>query len=113
MESSGDTSSSNAVAAALLSMSLSKSSKLVGDVGSTFGLKDLSVTTAGIGDNTKVEVSASLAPKFRVKYGVGIFAPLTELTLRYNLTPRLYLQWVSSINQAVDLMYRFEFDELF
>ncbi|HDL3808314.1 TPA: translocation/assembly module TamB domain-containing protein, partial [Mannheimia haemolytica] len=113
LESSGDTSSSNAVAAALLSMSLSKSSKLVGDVGSTFGLKDLSVTTAGIGDNTKVEVSASLAPKFRVKYGVGIFAPLTELTLRYNLTPRLYLQWVSSINQAVDLMYRFEFDELF
>lgn len=113
LESSGDASSSNAVAAALLSMSLSKSSKLVGDVGSTFGLKDLSVSTAGIGDNTKVEVSASLAPKFRVKYGVGIFAPLTELTLRYNLTPRLYLQWVSSINQAVDVMYRFEFDELF
>ncbi|WP_080686604.1 autotransporter assembly complex protein TamB [Mannheimia granulomatis] len=113
LESSGDASSSNAVAAALLSMSLSKSSKLVGDVGSTFGLKDLSVSTAGIGDNTKVEFSASLAPKFRVKYGVGIFAPLTELTLRYNLTPRLYLQWVSNINQAVDLMYRFEFDELF
>lgn len=113
LESSGDASSSNAVAAALLSMSLSKSSKLVGDIGSTFGLKDLSVSTAGIGDNTKVEVSASLSPRFRVKYGVGIFAPLTELTLRYNLTPRLYLQWVSNINQAVDLMYRFEFDELF
>ncbi|MDD0823038.1 translocation/assembly module TamB [Mannheimia sp. AT1] len=113
LETSGDAGSSNAVAAALLSMSLSKSSKLVGDVGSTFGLKDLSVSTAGIGDNTKVEVSASLSPRFRVKYGVGIFAPLTELTLRYNLTPRLYLQWVSSINQAVDLMYRFEFDELF
>lgn len=110
---SDDGSSSNAVAAALLSMSLSKSSKLVGDIGSTFGLKDLSVSTTGIGDNTKVEVRASLSPKFRVKYGVGIFAPLTELTLRYNLTPRLYLQWVSSINQAVDLMYRFEFDELF
>lgn len=113
LDSSGEGSSSNAMAAALLGMSLSKSSKLVGDVGSAFGLKDLSVTTAGIGDNTKVEVSASLAPKFRVKYGVGIFAPLTELTLRYNLTPKLYLQWVSSINQAVDLMYRFEFDELF
>ncbi|HGO5822373.1 TPA: translocation/assembly module TamB domain-containing protein [Mannheimia haemolytica] len=113
LESSGDASSSNAVAAALLSMSLSKSSKLVGDVGSAFGLKDLSVSTAGIGDNTKVEVSASLSPRFRVKYGVGVFAPLTELTLRYNLTPRLYLQWVSNINQAVDLMYRFQFDRLF
>lgn len=113
LESSGDAGSSNAVAAALLSMSLSKSSKLVGDVGSAFGLKDLSVSTAGIGDNTKVEVSASLSPRFRVKYGVGVFAPLTELTLRYNLTPRLYLQWVSNVNQAVDLMYRFQFDKLF
>lgn len=110
LESSGDASSSNSMAAALLSMSLSKSAKTVGKVGSTFGLNDLSVSTAGIGDNTKVEVSASLTPKFRVKYGVGIFAPLTELTLRYNLAPKLYLQWVSSVNQAVDLMYRFEFD---
>lgn len=110
LESSGDAGSSNSMAAALLSMSLSKSAKTVGKVGSTFGLNDLSVSTAGIGDNTKVEVSASLTPKFRVKYGVGIFAPLTELTLRYNLAPKLYLQWVSSVNQAVDLMYRFEFD---
>lgn len=110
LENSGDASSNSSMAAALLGMSLSKSSKTVGDIGSAFGLKDLSVTTAGIGDNTKIEASASLAPKFKVKYGVGIFAPLTELTLRYNLAPRLYLQWVSSINQAVDLMYRFTFD---
>lgn len=110
---SGDSGSSNSMAAALIGMSLSKSSKTVGAVGSTFGLNDLNVTTAGIGDNTKVEVSASLTPKFRVKYGVGIFAALTELTLRYTLAPRLYLQWVSSVNQAVDLMYRFEFDEMF
>jgi len=110
LDSSGDTSSSNSMAAALLGMSLAKSSKTVGKVGSAFGLNDLSVSTAGIGDNTKVEVSASLTPKFRVKYGVGIFAPLTELTLRYNLAPKLYLQWVSSVNQAVDLMYRFDFD---
>lgn len=109
LENSGDAGSSNSIAAMLLSMSLSKSSKTVGKIGSTFGLNDLSVTTAGIGDNTKVEASASLTPKFRVKYGVGIFAPLTELTLRYNLAPRLYLQLVSSVNQAVDLLYRFEF----
>lgn len=113
LDNSGDSGSSNSMAAALIGMSLSKSSKTVGAVGSTFGLNDLNVTTAGIGDNTKVEVSASLTPKFKVKYGVGIFAALTELTLRYNLAPRLYLQWVSSVNQAIDLMYRFEFDEMF
>lgn len=110
LESSGDTGSSNSIAAALIGMSLSKSSKLVGGVGSAFGIRDLNITTAGIGDNTKVVVSGSLTPKFKVKYGVGIFAPLTELTLRYRLAPSLYLQWISSINQAVDLLYRFEFD---
>lgn len=110
LESSGDAASSNSVAAALIGMSLSKGSKTVGKVGSAFGISDLNVSTAGIGDNTKVVVSGSLTPKFKVKYGVGIFAPLTELTLRYRLAPSLYLQWVSSINQAVDLLYRFEFD---
>lgn len=110
LDSSGDGNANNSMAAAVIGLSLSKSSKLVGKVGNAFGLNDLNVTTAGIGDNTKVEVSASLTPKFRVKYGVGLFAPLTELTLRYNLAPKLYLQWVSSVNQAVDLMYRFDFD---
>ena len=100
----------NSIAAALIGMSLSKSSKVVGGVGSAFGISDFNVTIAGIGDNTKVVVSGSLTPKFKIEYGVGLFAPLTELTLRYRLAPSLYLQWVSSVNQAVDLLYRFEFD---
>ncbi|MDH2925518.1 autotransporter secretion inner membrane protein TamB [Nicoletella semolina] len=106
----GDTNSQNSIAAALIGLSLSKGSQLVGGVGSVFGINDLNVTTAGIGDNTKVVVSGSLTPRFKVEYGVGLFAPLTELTLRYRLAPSLYLQWISSINQAVDLIYRFEFD---
>lgn len=109
LDSAGDGSSSNSVAAALIGLSLSKSSKLVGTVGSTFGISDLNVTTAGIGDNTKVVVSGSLSPRLRVQYGVGLFAPLTELTLRYRLAPSLYLQMISNVNQAVDLLYRFEF----
>lgn len=109
LENSADAASNNSIAAALIGMSLSKSGKTVGKVGSAFGISDFSVTTAGIGDNTKVVVSGNLTPKFKVKYGVGIFAPLTELTLRYRLAPSLYLQWVSSLNQAVDLLYRFEF----
>lgn len=109
LDNTGDASSGNSVAAALIGMSLSKSSKLVGQVGGAFGIQDLNVTTAGIGDNTKVVVSGSLSPRFSLKYGVGLFAPLTELTLRYRLAPNLYLQGVSSIDQAVDLLYHFEF----
>ncbi|MBS9783704.1 MAG: translocation/assembly module TamB domain-containing protein, partial [Pasteurella sp.] len=102
--------SQNSIAAAAIGLGLSQSSKLVGNIGNTFGISDLHVTTAGIGDNTKVVVSGSLTPKFKVKYGTGIFASLSELTLRYRLAPQLYLQWVSSVNQTIDLMYKFEFD---
>lgn len=102
--------SSNSVAAALIGLGLSKSSKTVGSVGSAFGISDLNVSTEGIGDNTKVVVSGNLNSRLKVEYGVGLFAPLTELALRYRLAPNLYLQWVSGINQAVDLLYRFEFD---
>ncbi|WP_301098333.1 translocation/assembly module TamB domain-containing protein [Otariodibacter sp.] len=110
LENSGEAGSNNSIAGALIGMGLAQGSQTVGDVGSAFGISDLSVSTAGIGDNTKVVVSGNLTPKFKVKYGVGIFAPLTELTLRYRLAPSLYLQWISSINQAVDLLYQFEFD---
>lgn len=109
LENSDDAASGHSVAAALIGMSLSKGGKTVGKLGSAFGIDDFNVTTAGIGDNTKVVVSGSLSPRFKVKYGVGIFAPLTELTLRYRLAPSLYLQAVSSLNQSVDLLYRFAF----
>lgn len=46
----------------------------------------------------------------QVKYGMGIFDSLATLTLRYRLMPRLYLQAVSGMNQAVDLLYQFEFN---
>ncbi len=110
LKNSGETGSQNSIAAAAIGLGLSQSSKLIGNIGNTFGISDLNVTTAGIGNNTKVVVSGSLTPKFKVKYGTGIFAALSELTLRYRLAPQLYLQWVSSINQTVDLMYKFEFD---
>ncbi|MDG6882360.1 Family of uncharacterised function (DUF490) [Phocoenobacter uteri] len=110
LENSSEAGSQNSIAAAAIGLGLSQSSKLVGNIGNTFGIHDLHVTTAGIGDNTKVVVSGSLTPKFKVKYGTGIFAALSELTLRYRLAPQLYLQWVSSVNQTVDLMYKFEFD---
>jgi len=40
---------------------------------------------------------------------MGIFDSLATLTLRYRLMPRLYLQAVSGMNQAIDLLYQFEF----
>ncbi|WP_109078543.1 autotransporter assembly complex protein TamB [Aggregatibacter kilianii] len=109
LESSGDAASSGSVGAALLGMGLAKSGNVVGGIGKAFGIKDLNLGTAGVGDSSKVEVSGSITPRLQVKYGVGLFDGLAEVTLRYRLLPQLYVQSVSGVNQAFDLLYQFEF----
>lgn len=105
---SGDNSS--AMTTALISMGLAQSSQLVGDVGKAFGVQDLAVDTAGSGDDSQVTISGYIAPGLQVKYGVGIFNSLGEFTVRYRLMTDLYVEAISGLHNAVDLLYQFEFD---
>ncbi|WP_386695533.1 translocation/assembly module TamB domain-containing protein [Lonepinella sp. MS14435] len=109
LENSGESGSSGSVGAALLGMGLAKSGKLVGGIGETFGIQDLNLGTSGVGDSSKVVVSGSITPRLKIKYGVGLFDGLAEVTLRYRLFPRFFLQSVSGVNQAFDVLYEFEF----
>ncbi|PJG86168.1 translocation/assembly module TamB domain-containing protein [Conservatibacter flavescens] len=109
LENSGDAGSSGSIGAALLGLSLAKSGKLVGGIGEAFGIRDLNLGTQGVGDSSKVVVSGYITPRLQVKYGVGLFDGLAEFTLRYRLMPQLYLQSVSGVTQAFDLLYQFEF----
>jgi len=109
LENSGEAGSSGSVGAALLGLGLSKSGKLVGSIGETFGIQDLNLGTSGVGDKSKVTVSGNLTNRLQIKYGVGLFDGLAEVTLRYRLMPQLYFQSVSSTNQVFDLLYQFEF----
>ncbi|MGL4269414.1 MAG: autotransporter assembly complex protein TamB [Plesiomonas sp.] len=105
----GNSGDNGAMTSALIGIGLSQSSQLVGQIGQAFGISDLALDTQGVGDNSQVVISGYIMPGLQVKYGVGIFDSLAELTLRYRLMPRLYLQAVSGLNQAVDLIYQFEF----
>ena len=107
-ESSGD--SSSAMTTALIGMGLAQSGQLVGDVGEAVGVKDLSLSTSGAGDDSQVTISGYIAPGLQVKYGVGIFNQVDEFTLRYKLMRNLYVEAVSGLDQAVDLLYQFEFN---
>lgn len=109
LENSGETGSSGSIGAALLGLGLAKSGKVVGGIGQAFGIQDLNLGTAGVGESSKVEVSGSITPRLKIKYGVGLFDGLAEVTVRYRLLPQLYLQSVSGVNQAFDLLYQFEF----
>jgi translocation and assembly module TamB len=93
----------------LIGMGLAQSGQFMGKIGAAFGVSNLTLDTQGVGDDSQVVVSGYLTPGLQVKYGVGIYDSLATLTLRYRLMPRLYLEAVSGLNQALDLLYQFEF----
>ncbi|WP_050804878.1 autotransporter assembly complex protein TamB [Vreelandella boliviensis] len=97
----------SALTTALIGMSLGRTGGAVGSIGEAFGIDDLTLDTAGTGDDSQVAVSGQLTDDIRISYGVGIFSPIAELTLRYTLWRNLYVQAVSGTNQAVDLIYTF------
>ncbi|MCM5703458.1 autotransporter assembly complex protein TamB [Larsenimonas salina] len=102
---SGD--SDNALASALIGLSVSQSGRAIGSLGENFGIQDLTLDTAGSGDSSQVVVSGYLFDGLKVSYGVGMFSSIAELTLRYKLIQSLYLEAVSGTNQALDLIYTF------
>ncbi|MGE9551211.1 autotransporter assembly complex protein TamB [Erwinia amylovora] len=102
-------SDSSALTSALVGLGLAQSGQVVGKIGETFGVSNLALDTTGVGDSQQVQVSGYVLPGLQVKYGVGIFDSLATLTLRYRLMPKLYLEAVSGIDQALDVLYQFEF----
>ena len=100
----------NVVTTTLIGLSLAKSGKVVGEIGEAFGVQDLALDTAGSGEDSQVTVSGYILPGLQVKYGVGIFNSLGEFTLRYRLMKDLYVEAVSGVDSAVDLLYQFEIE---
>ncbi|WP_070963349.1 autotransporter assembly complex protein TamB [Vibrio sonorensis] len=100
----------NAMTTTLIGLSLAKSGRVVGEIGAAFGVQDLQLDTAGSGDDSQVTVSGYVLPGLQVKYGVGIFDSVGEFTVRYRLMQDLYVEAISGLDSAVDLLYQFEFN---
>lgn len=105
----GSDGDSNALTSALIGLGVAQSGQVLGKIGETFGVSNLALDTTGVGDSQQVQVSGYVLPGLQVKYGVGLFDSLATLTLRYRLMPKLYLEAVSGVDQALDLLYQFEF----
>ncbi|WP_263080552.1 translocation/assembly module TamB [Endozoicomonas sp. Mp262] len=102
--SSGD---SNALQSMLLGLGVSQIGGVVSDIGEAVGFEDVSLDTEGNGEDTQVTVSGYISPDIQVQYGVGVFSSVGEMKVKYELMPRLYLQAVSGLAQALDIFYRF------
>ena len=79
----------------LVAGAVSQASGVVSSIGESLGMSDVALDTAGSGDDTQVTLSAYLLPGLQFQYGVGVFSPIAEFKLRYELMPRLYLQAMS------------------
>ncbi|WP_299073200.1 translocation/assembly module TamB domain-containing protein [uncultured Paraglaciecola sp.] len=105
-ESSGD-SQDTVLTNALLSLGLGKSENLISKVGNKIGFDDVTIETSGQGDATQLSLSGTLAPGVQLRYGVGVFDSISEVAVRYQLIPKLYLEAVSGVSNAIDIYYQF------
>jgi len=94
----------------LLSSGIEGSGDLVNDIGNSVGISDMSFNTKGSGDDTAVEVSGYIAPNVELRYAVGVFDSQPELTIRYQLLPKLFVDIIKGTDEALDLLYLFDFD---
>ena len=82
---------------------------LARDIASKVGIEDLQMGASGSGDTTQVTVSGYINPRTYLQYGINVFQPYNTVTLRYRLGENLFLEAVSGLASALDLLYSFEF----
>ena len=105
-ESSGD-SQDTILANALLSLGLGQSENLISKVGNKLGFEDVVLDTSGQGEETQLSLTGTIAPGVQLRYGVGVFDSISEIAIRYELIPQLYIEAVSGVSNAIDIYYQF------
>ncbi len=92
----------------LMTLGLGTTAGLLNDVVGIFGMDGVQLGSSGSGDETQVEVQTYVNNRLRLSYGYGIYNSVNEFKIRYELVRKLYAEFVSSIDQSVDLIYSFE-----
>lgn len=97
------------ISRAALSLGLTQANKVTGALGEEFGIRQLTLEAEGSGEQTSVVASGYLTEDLSVRYGVGIFEPITTVALRYDLGKYFYLEAASGLAASLDLFYTRDF----
>ncbi|MBE0440007.1 MAG: translocation/assembly module TamB domain-containing protein [Gammaproteobacteria bacterium] len=95
------------LATAATGLGLSGGGQISDQISSTFGLDTLAISGNGGGD-TALQVGKYLSPKLYLGYGIGIFEPVSTVTLRYKLSKIWSLKAESGVETGVDFLYTYE-----
>ncbi|XQW84828.1 translocation/assembly module TamB domain-containing protein [Thalassotalea piscium] len=60
------------------------------------------------GDEKQASIAGYLGDKVYIKYGIGILEPINELTVRFYLLNRLWVETVSGLENSADIYYSFD-----
>lgn len=99
----------NNLAAAGLNFGLSGTRNITNQIGQAFGLQSLTVEASGNSEDTNVNVTGYVSPDLYIRYGVGVFNAQNSLSIRYQLTRRVYVEATSAAENVVDVVYSWQF----
>lgn len=94
---------------AAISLGLTQVNKVTGQIGEGFGIRELTLEAEGSGDRASVVASGYLSDDLSVRYGVGIFEPISTVALRYDLGRYFYLEAASGLAASLDIFYTRDF----
>lgn len=101
-----ETSTSNAALGIALGTAVTNHSGLFEQIEKLPFINDIELD----GDDKQISIAGYLSDKVYIKYGIGVIEPINELTVRFYLLSRLWVEAVSGLESSADLYYSFEID---
>lgn len=99
-------SSDTALINALIGFGVGRSENRLGQIGNALGFDSLNLQTAGSGENSQVQITGRISEDIQITYGVGVFDQASEVILKYQIMPQLFIEAKSGVDSAVDLFYQ-------
>ncbi|WP_169337488.1 translocation/assembly module TamB domain-containing protein [Psychromonas hadalis] len=109
-QSLNSSSDSSTMANMLIDIAAGQSGGLMSSIGEEVGIKDLSLSSSGTGDEQSVGVRGEIAPGVEISYGVGVFDNFSIFAIRYEMFEQFYIEASSGLNQAIDAYYEWDWD---
>lgn len=94
---------------AAISLGLTQANKVTQGLGEEIGIRNLTLEAEGSGEDSAVVASGYLTDELSLRYGVGIFEPITTVALRYDLGRYFYLEAASGLAASLDIFYTRDF----
>lgn len=101
---------SNAALGLALGTSLTKASNVNKLLEQLPIFDNIALDTEMDGDNALATISGYIGDRIYMKYGVGIDNPVDEVTVRFYLLNKLWLESVSGLEKSFDIYYSFDVD---